>query len=125
LLFLLFHLSTTTRARATPETPMSEARTPPKPETKHPTQTNDRTNMSKTLDNTSIADAKTKVSDIKATGNGDAWQLLGKAKGEHVAEAVAWVPGVTIAPDVNNGRKLVPACFNGAPTRTPGPTPTT
>lgn len=93
--------------------------------------------MTKTLDNTSIADAKTKVSDIKATGNGDAWQLLGKAssksqgwmkstkameipglgclvqvttqQGEQVAEAVAWVPGVKIAPDVNNGRKLVPA----------------
>lgn len=36
----------------------------------------------KTLDNTSVADAKTKVSDIKVTGNGDLFRLVAKASSE-------------------------------------------
>lgn len=35
--------------------------------------------MEKTLNNTSIADAKTKVSDIEVVGNGDMFKLLCKA----------------------------------------------
>lgn len=89
----------------------------------------------KTLDVTSIDDAQKKISDIKAVGNGDAFQLLCKAsskdqgwmkstkayeipglgcivqsstqQGDHVAEALVFVPGVTIKPDVNGGKKLV------------------
>lgn len=38
--------------------------------------------MEKTLDNVSIEDAKTKVSDIKVVGNGDLWQLLSKASSQ-------------------------------------------
>lgn len=37
---------------------------------------------SKTLDNTNVAEAKTKVSDIKVFGNGDLFQLLAKASSE-------------------------------------------
>ena len=36
----------------------------------------------KDLTVTSIADAKAKISDIKAVGNGDQWALLGKASSE-------------------------------------------
>ena len=36
----------------------------------------------KTLDNTNVAEAKTKVSDIKVFGNGDLFQLLAKASSE-------------------------------------------
>lgn len=78
----------------------------------------------KTLDNTCIAEAKAKVSDLKVVGDGDTWQLLCKAsskkegwmkstkvleienvgclvqvstqQGDHVAEALAFVPGVQI-----------------------------
>lgn len=88
----------------------------------------------KALDVTSIEDAKAKVSDIVVTGNGDTFQLLCKASsksqgwmksakameipgvgcvvqvttqnGDNVAEAVAFVPGAEIVPDVNGGRKL-------------------
>ena len=91
----------------------------------------------KTLDVTSIADATTKVSDIKVIGNGDTFQLLCKAssasqvwmksakameidgvgcvvqvttqQGNNVAEALVFVPNVTIIEDVNGGRKLVTA----------------
>lgn len=38
--------------------------------------------MDKPLDVTSINDAKAKISDIKIFGNGDQWQLLGKASSE-------------------------------------------
>lgn len=89
----------------------------------------------KTLDNVDIADVKTKVSDVKVTGNGDLWQLLSKAsskeqgwmksckameieaigcvvqvttqQGGQVAEALAFVPDVKIVDDANGGRKLV------------------
>lgn len=36
----------------------------------------------KTLDNTSVAEAKAKVSDIKVFGNGDLFQLICKASSE-------------------------------------------
>lgn len=36
----------------------------------------------KTLDNTNVAEAKAKVSDIKVFGNGDLFQLLAKASSE-------------------------------------------
>jgi hypothetical protein len=79
--------------------------------------------MEKTLDNVNIADAQTKVSDIKVFGDGDMWQLLCKASSEsqgwmkstkamqlpggclvqvttqqggQVSEAVTFVPGVKI-----------------------------
>jgi len=76
----------------------------------------------KTLDVTTVSDAKSKISDLKVFGNGDAWQLLGKAssksqgwmkstkaldlgtagtvlqvttsQGDNVAEAVVFLPGV-------------------------------
>lgn len=38
--------------------------------------------MEKTLDNTSIAEAKTKISDIKVFGNGDLFTLICKASSE-------------------------------------------
>ncbi len=38
--------------------------------------------MSKTLDNTNIADAKAKISDIKVFGNGDLFELICKASSE-------------------------------------------
>lgn len=90
----------------------------------------------KALDVQSVEDAKAKVSDIQVVGNGDTFALLCKAssksqgwmksakamevpggcvvqvttqQGGNVAEALAFVPGVKIAPDVNNGRKLVAA----------------
>jgi hypothetical protein len=79
-------------------------------------------------------DAKAKVSDVVVVGNPDQWGLLCKAssksqgwmksakamevpggcvvqvttqQGSNVAEALAYVPGVKIAEDVNGGRKLV------------------
>jgi len=87
----------------------------------------------KTLDVTSVKDAKTKVSDVVVVGNGDMFQLLCKAssksekwmksakamqtssgcvvqvttqQGNNVAEALTFVPGVVIEDDVNGGRKL-------------------
>lgn len=90
--------------------------------------------MEKTLDNVNVADVKAKVSDVKVFGNGDTFQLLCKAssaeqgwmksckameiagvgcvvqvttqQGDQVAEALTFVPGVVIRPDVNSGRKL-------------------
>ena len=89
----------------------------------------------KQLDVVSIEDAKTKISDISVIGNGNTFQLLCKAsskeqgwmksakaleipgvgcvvqvttqQGSNVAEALTFVPGVEIAPDENEGRKLV------------------
>lgn len=90
--------------------------------------------MEKSLDVTSVEDAKQKVSDVVVVGNGDMFQLLCKAssksqgwmksckametphgcvvqvttqQGDNVAEALTFVPGVKISPDINNGRKLV------------------
>ncbi len=93
--------------------------------------------MEKALDVTSVADATAgKVSDIKVVGNGDTFALLCKAsskeqgwmksakamqvpggcvvqvttqQGSNVAEALCFVPGVIIAADINNGRKLIAA----------------
>ena len=90
--------------------------------------------QNKALDVQNVKDAQTKVSDIKVVGNGDTFALLCKAssksqdwmksakamevpngcvvqvttqQGDNVAEALTFVPGVCIAPDVNGGRKLV------------------
>ena len=95
----------------------------------------------KILDVISIADAQSKVSDIKVVGNGDMFQLLCKAsskeqgwmkstkamyveyigcvvqtstqQGDNVAESITFVPGVKIAEDINGGRKLIPISFSG------------
>lgn len=88
----------------------------------------------KTLTNTSVEDVKKNVSDVVIVGNGDTFRLLCKAsskaqgwmksakamevpggcvvqvttqQGANVAEAITFVPGVKLADDVNNGRKLV------------------
>lgn len=90
--------------------------------------------VEKSLDVTSVEDAKAKVSDIVVVGNGDMFQLLCKASSksqgwmksakamqtetgcvvqvttqnkDNVAEALVFVPDVEIADDVNGGRKLV------------------
>jgi len=89
---------------------------------------------SKSLGNCDESGTRVNVPDVVIVGNGDTFRLLCKAsskaqawmksckamelpggclvqvttqQGEHVAEALQWVPGVMIAPDVNNGRKLV------------------
>ena len=89
--------------------------------------------MAKTLDITNIAEAQERISDIEVVGNGDIWQLLCKAssisegwmkstkamevpggclvqvttqQGDHVAEALEFVPGVKVVDDENNGRRL-------------------
>lgn len=89
----------------------------------------------KTLDNVNIDDAKSKVSDIKVTGDGDMFKLLCKASSksegwmkstkameipgvgcivqvttqnwDNVAEALTFVPNVKIEKDVNGGCRLV------------------
>lgn len=89
----------------------------------------------KTLNVTSVEDASKKVSDIEVIGNGNSFQLLCKAsskaegwmksakayeiptvgclvqvttqQNDHVAEALVFVEGVTIEPDINGGKKLV------------------
>ena len=90
--------------------------------------------MSKSLDVVSVEDAATKVSDIQVVGNDNMFALLCKAssksqkwmksakamevpggcvvqvttqQGDHVAEALTFVPGVALADDINGGRKLV------------------
>ncbi len=93
--------------------------------------------MKKSINVTSVKDAKKKVSDIEVVGNGDTFQLLCKAsskkqgwmksckaleipnvgclvqvttqQGDNVAEALTFVMGTKIVPDINNGRKLVDA----------------
>lgn len=88
----------------------------------------------KTLDNVDVADVKVKVPDVVVVGNGNTFQLLCKVsskeqgwmksckamqtpygcivqvttqQGDHVAEALTFVPGATIAEDINGGRKLI------------------
>ncbi len=91
--------------------------------------------MNKSLDVTSVEDAQAgKVPDIKVIGDGNQFQLLSKASskgqqwmkstkamevpggcvvqvttqhGKSIAEALTYVPGVVVAPDINGGRKLV------------------
>ena len=91
----------------------------------------------KTLYNSDISGAHQNVSDLQTFGNADSFQLLCKAvsvkegwmkstkayeipgvgcivqcttqQGDHVAEAITFVPGVKIVKDENNGRKLVKA----------------
>ena len=87
----------------------------------------------KTLDNTNVAEAKAKVSDIKVFGNGDLFQLIAKAsskeqgwmkstkametpkgcvvqvttqQGDNVAEALTFVPDVFIKVDENGNKYL-------------------
>lgn len=89
--------------------------------------------MEKTLDNENIAEAKAKISDIKVFGNGDLFQLICKAsskeqgwmkstkvmetgtgcvvqvttqQGENVAEALTFVPGVSIKVDDGGNKYL-------------------
>jgi len=89
--------------------------------------------MEKTLDNTNVAEAKAKVSDIKVFGNGDLFQLIAKAsskkqgwmkstkametpkgcvvqvttqQGGNVAEALTFVPDVSIKVDENGNKYL-------------------
>jgi len=92
----------------------------------------------KTLNNSTIDHAKKQVKDIQVVGNGDMFQLLCKAsskmegwmkstkameipgigclvqittqQGDHVAEALQFVPGVTIVDDINGGRRLTTSC---------------
>lgn len=93
-----------------------------------------KTSQNKTLDVKDQKDAVEKISDIKIVGNGDMFTLLSKAssesqnwmkstkamevhggcvvqvttqQGDNIAEALAFVPGVKIVEDVNNGHKLV------------------
>jgi len=88
----------------------------------------------KSLDVVDSKDLQNKVSDVVVVGNPDTFQLLCKAssksqgwmksckametgsgcvvqvttqQGDNVAEALTFVPGVKIVPDVNSGRKLV------------------
>lgn len=88
----------------------------------------------KILNVTSVDDLVTKVKDVEVVGDGDMFTLLSKAssksggwmkstkamqtpkgcvvqvttqQGDHVAEALTFVPGVIIAEDVNGGKKLV------------------
>jgi hypothetical protein len=89
----------------------------------------------KSLNVVSVEEAKKKVPDIEVVGNGNMFQLLCKAssksqewmksckamevpgvgcvvqvttqQGNHVAEAVTFVPGVVVVPDISGGRKLV------------------
>lgn len=89
--------------------------------------------MTKTLDNSTCQQARDQVSDLKVVGNGDLFKLLCKAsskaegwmkstkametrggcivqvttqQGEHVAEALCFVPGAKIVEDINGGRRL-------------------
>jgi len=88
----------------------------------------------KTLNVCEANGARKVIADIEIVGNGDMFQLLCKAssksqgwmksckamqvpggcvvqvttqQGDHVAEALSFVPGVVIVEDINNGRKLV------------------
>jgi hypothetical protein len=90
--------------------------------------------MEKTLHNSDVSGTRKNVPDVVIVGNGDMFRLLCKAsskaegwmksckametpsgcvvqvttqQGANVAEALTFVPGVKIADDVNNGRKLV------------------
>jgi len=89
----------------------------------------------KTLHNSDISGASKNVKDLTVFGDGDMFQLLCKAsskeegwmkstkameipgvgcvvqvttqQGDNVSEAVCYIPGVCIVPDVNGGRKLI------------------
>jgi hypothetical protein len=91
--------------------------------------------MKKTLHNSDVSGAKKNVSDLRIFGNGDMFKLLSKAssqkekwmkstkamqidnvgcvvqvttqQGDHVAEALTFIPGVKIIEDTEySGRKL-------------------
>jgi len=84
----------------------------------------------KTLNNTNVAEVKAATPDIVVFGDGDMWKCLGKAssksegwmkstkamavgdgvlvqvstqQGDHVAEALAFCPGVRLVPAANDG----------------------
>lgn len=89
----------------------------------------------KTLKNSDISGTRENVKDVQVVGSGDSFLLLCKAyseaegwmkstkayhipsvgcivqvttqQGDHVAEALTFVPGVRIVEDENGGRKLV------------------
>lgn len=91
--------------------------------------------MAKTLHNSDISGTKQNVKDVQVVGNVDSFVLLCKAsskkedwmkstkayeipgvgcivqvttqQGNNVAEALCFVPGVTIVDDENSGRRLV------------------
>lgn len=92
--------------------------------------------MTKTLNTSEINGARKVIKDIEVVGDGDMFKLLCKAsskaegwmkstkamqlpdgclvqittqQGDHVAEALQYVPGVVIVDDINNGRRLVNA----------------
>jgi hypothetical protein len=88
----------------------------------------------KTLNNSTVKQAKDQVSDLEVVGNGDTFRLICKAssqaegwmkstkameirgvgcvvqvttqQGDRVAEALTFVPDVRIVDDVNGGRRL-------------------
>lgn len=90
--------------------------------------------VEKSLNNSDINGARKNVKDIVVFGDGDMFKLLCKAssksegwmkstkameieglgclvqvttqQGDNVAEALQFIPGVTIVEDINNGRKL-------------------
>lgn len=92
--------------------------------------------MLKTLNNSDVNQAKKQVGDLEIFGNGDLFKLLSKAssqkegwmkstkameipkagcvvqvttqQGDHIAEALCFVPGVRIHEDDNGQRKLIP-----------------
>jgi len=95
--------------------------------------------MSKTLHNSDISGARQNVKDINVFGNGDLFQLISKAsskaegwmkstkamsipgagcviqvttqQGDNIAEALTFVPGVTIVGDASNRRIVfIPDC---------------
>lgn len=89
----------------------------------------------KELHNKNVAEVKVNVPDVKVTGDGDMFKLLCKAsskdqgwmksckameipgvgcvvqvttqQGNHVAEALVFVPGTAIVDDINGGRRLI------------------
>jgi hypothetical protein len=96
-----------------------------------------RRHLPKTLHNLDAYGAKKNVKDIKFFGDRDQFQLLSKAsseaegwmkstkamdvgngcvvqvttqQGDNITEALTFVPGVTIAGDEKNGRRLVESC---------------
>jgi len=94
----------------------------------------------KTLNNSTVKQAKDQVKDLEVFGNGDLFKLLSKAssksedwmkstkametdtgcvvqvttqQGKHVAEALCFVPGVRIVTDVNGNRFLTSRTVDG------------
>ena len=109
--------------------------------------------MEKTLNNSTVKQAKEQVKDIEVVGNGNMFQLLCKAsskaegwmkstkameiegigcvvqvttqQGNQIAEALTFVPDVKIIEDSNGGRKLVCLSYGvkPKPIKVPPPDP--